>query len=171
MFDRGSVIAVLAVAVAMTACSSDDGSGVTAVTAFPEPVALEGSAEDVITDRQDLSNIAGAIADWIADDPGREGVLRHGRGVTLFLPNNDGFSAEDAAAVVSDFDQFTVFISEHLKIGIVKSDEFGDSISTAMGVSYPIVEGTIGGRLIVETDIEATNGFIHIIDGPLVPID
>ncbi len=139
---------------------------------LPQPVDLEGSLQDIVSEREDLSNINAAIVAWLADDPGRDGVLRNARGVTLFLPNNDGFSDQDAFAAATDFDAFTIFLSEHLKVGAVASDQLGAGVSTAMGVEYPIGEGpTIGGRAILEADIEATNGVLYIIDGPLAPLN
>ena len=138
---------------------------------LPPPVPEEGSVRDVISRREDLSNINAAIEAWLADSDGREGVLRNGRGLTMFMPNNDGFTEDDLAIALTDFDAFTIFLSEHLKVGALMSDQLGEGVSTAMGVTYPVTEGpSIGGRRIVEADIEATNGVIHIIDGPLAPI-
>jgi hypothetical protein len=137
---------------------------------LPPPVADDGSVREVVSKREDLRNIDAAIDAWLADSSGREGVLRNARGVTVFLPNDDGFTEDDLAVALADFDAFTVFLSEHLKVGVLRSDELGESVVTAMGSAHAITGGTIGGRLIVEADIEATNGVIHIIEGPLVAV-
>ncbi len=137
---------------------------------MPPPVAEEGSVRSVIADQPELSNINAAIDAWLDEAPGREGVLRNGRGVTVFLPDDDGFTESDLAAAVQDLDAFTVFLSEHLRVGIVTSDQLGSEVKTAMGAIYPVTDGpSIGGRLIVRADIAATNGVVHVIEGPLAP--
>jgi uncharacterized surface protein with fasciclin (FAS1) repeats len=134
------------------------------------PVELEGSVEDVIAQRDDTSNMSSAIEAWLADDPGRAGVLRNPRGITLFVPADTGFTEADRDEVIADFDGFTLFLTAHLRVGALTTDQLGPNVSTADGSSYPIGDGTIGDRAIVEADIEATNGVIHVIDGPLAPL-
>jgi uncharacterized surface protein with fasciclin (FAS1) repeats len=139
---------------------------------LPPPVDVEGSVQDLIAQRDDLENINAAIVAWLDDSAGREGVLRNPRGITLFLPNDEAFTDDDIATALDDFDAFTIFLSEHLRIGALTSDELGDSVSTAMGVAYPVEPGpTIGGQTVVSADIVATNGVIHIIGGVLAPLD
>lgn len=154
-----------------TTTGDDAVTSTTTEVTLPPPVDIEGSVQDVVAQTEDLSNISSAIDAWLADSPGREGVLRNARGVTLFLPGNEGFSDDDVAAALADFDAFSIFLSEHLAVGTMTSDQLGDSVTTAMGVQYPVGEGpTIGGRAILQADIEATNGVLFVIDGPLAPL-
>lgn len=145
-------------------------SDTTQVT-VPAVVPFDGSMADLIAQQPSLSNINEAIAAWLLDSPGREGVLQNGAGITLFLPNDDGFTDADVALAVADFDAFTLLLSEHLKVGAFTTDQLGTEVSTAMGNTYVIGVGpTIGGQLIVEADITGTNGVLHIIGGQLVPV-
>lgn len=146
------------------------GSETTQVT-VPAVVPFEGSMQDLVAQQPTLSNISEVITAWLADSPGREGVLRNGAGITLFLPNDDGFSDADVATSLADFDAFTIFLSEHLKVGVVTSDQFGTEVTTAMTNSFAVGNGpTIGGQAVVEADITGTNGVLHIIAGPFVPV-
>lgn len=134
------------------------------------PVDEEGSVQGVIAGREDLSNLASVIAAWLETNPGNEGVFRNPAGITVFAPNNDGLSAEDADALIADLTASATFLSEHLMVGVLTSEGLGDEVTTAMGSTYEVVDGTIGGATIVEADVEATNGVIHILDQPLVPV-
>lgn len=148
---------------------STDAATTTQAT-VPAQVPFEGSMAELVAQQPSLSNINEAIGAWLLDSPGREGVLQNGAGITLFLPDDNGFTDDDVALALADFDAFTLLLSEHLKVGIVTSEQLGTEVSTAMGNTYAIGEGpTVGGQLIVEADITGTNGVLHIIAGKLVP--
>ena len=150
--------------------ASTDGAATTTLATVPPQVPFEGSMAELISQQPSLSNINEAIAAWLLDSPGREGVLQNGAGITLFLPDDDAFTDADVELAKADFDAFTLLLSEHLKVGIVTSEDLGTEVSTAMGNAYAIGEGpTVGGQLIVEADITGTNGVLHIIAGQLVP--
>ena len=154
-----------------TTGSTNSAESDTTQVTVPAVVPFDGSMADLIAQQPSLSNINEAIAAWLLDGPGREGVLQNGAGITLFLPNDDGFTDADVALAVSDFDAFTLLLSEHLKVGAVTTDQLGTEVSTAMGNAYAIGDGpTIGGQLIVKADITGTNGVLHIIGGQLIPV-
>lgn len=166
--EGGSVVPGGTVAPDGTAAPTD--SAAPATTPTPEIVDVEGSVRDVIASRPELSNFSSAIDAWLAAAPGNEGVLRNPAGVTMFVPNNDAFGEDDAQQFIDDPASFTVVISEYLKVGPVKAADLGAEVSTAMGHTYPVGDGpSIGGVQIVESDIEATNGVVHVLDGQLVP--
>lgn len=162
------------------ATESTDSSPVTRAPAVTEPpttepnvivpVDVEGSVRGVISSREDLSNFSSVIDRWLLDDSGLEGVLRNPRGITLFVPNNDGFTEADVETALADLDAFTLFLTAHLKVGPARSSEFGESVMTADGSVHPVGFATIGGRALTEVDLEATNGFVHVIDGKLAEI-
>ena len=173
---RGLLVG-LAVVLAGCSGSSYDGEGqgpdptapagsTTSVTsARTDIVEFEGSIEDVLAGIPEAARFAGGIADWLADVPGQEGVLRNRRGVTLFVPVDDGFSAADRDAAFADPDMAAATIGEHLVVGVV--DELTGTITMASGATYELGDGqTIDGRRILRSQ-DATNGVIHLIDGPL----
>lgn len=175
--------ALVAVVVVATGCSgsSDDGEAsepteapattatveaeATTTTLRADVVELDGSVEDVLAGIPEVSRFAEGVADWLAAVPGQEGVLRNRRGITLFVPVDDGFSESDRDEAFADPDAAAVTIGEHLRVGALA--ELTGTITMASGVEYTIGDdGTIGGRQVVRTET-ATNGVIHLLDGPL----
>jgi len=181
--------AVIAAAVVVTGCSGssddagddDDGQAnettegstgtaavegeATTTTLRADVVELDGSVEDVLSGIPEARRFAEGVADWLADVPGQEGVLRNRRGITLFVPADDGFSESDRDEAFADPDAAAATIGEHLRVGTLA--ELAGTITMASGAEYTIgADGTIGGRQVVRTET-ATNGVIHVLDGPL----
>jgi len=136
----------------------------------PGPVDYAGSVESVVAGRDDLRNFDEALQAWQLDDPGRAGVLRNPQGVTLFAPDDERFTQADVDAALANFDAFSLFLAAHLAVGAISSAEFGGVIITADGTTYPLSATTIGPATIVAPDLEATNGFVHVIDRPLATL-
>ncbi len=110
--------------------------------------------------------------------------------VTLFAPTNAAFAALQAAlgddawdALLADPDALADVLLYHLLDGMVFSGDLpapGNSISvpTLLGqtILIEVLPGTNGAivringvALVIETDYEACNGVIHVIDTVLVP--
>lgn len=154
---------------------ADEASSATtapASTLPPEVVAFEGSVEDVLLGLTDARNFAGGVEDWLAAVPGQEGVLRNSRGVTLFVPVDEGFSTAERDEAFADPDLAAQTLGRHLRVGAL--EELDEPVIVASGDEYVVaVEGDetfVGGRLVVRS-VVADNGVLHLIDGPLGTVD
>jgi len=143
-----------------------------------EMAAAEGDIVIVASGRDDLTTLVAAIeAAGLVDTLANDGPF------TVFAPNDEAFmdylgemgmTAEDALAD-------TTFLSTLLQGHVVEAAD--DSAMVAGMVDNPFVslagtelpvtvdgdEITIGGAEIVDADIFATNGVIHVIDTVLAP--
>lgn len=111
---------------------------------------------------------------------GMEDVLSSGGPFTLFAPNDAAFEALPEGALESlmdpaNRDQLVALLSYHLVPGQMESfDLQGRSIALATVNGTPLaVDGMAGVRIddaqVIEADILATNGVIHVIDRVLIP--
>lgn len=147
-------------------------------TTEPPPIATIATVPEdesvlaVIRSHPDLTVLASLV-----DDLDQDSVFTQERGVTLLAPSDDAFSAlgDDALDELRvDDTALTLLLSEHLAIGIRTVDDLvNDDFPNAMARVLPVeeVEGvvTVGGVVIVEGDLSATNGMVHIIDGVITP--
>ena len=97
---------------------------------------------------------------------------------TVFAPTDEAFAAIPAAdleALLADKDQLTAVLTYHVVPGkVMASDVVGlDSATTVQGsdVDIEVVDGgvKIDGANVVTTDIETSNGVIHVIDAVILP--
>jgi uncharacterized surface protein with fasciclin (FAS1) repeats len=143
-----------------------------------EMAAAEGDLVVVAAGRDDLTTLVAAIeAAGLTDTLANEGPF------TIFAPNDEAFmdylgemgmTAEDALAD-------TTFLSTLLQGHVVEAGDDSAMVAgmvdnpfvSLAGTELPVtVDGdtiTIGGAEIVEADIFATNGVIHVIDTVLAP--
>ncbi len=147
-----------------------DGAATSVPTTEPAPgvVEYDGSVTAVLGEAQEAQRFAAGVAAWLDAVPGQDGVLRNARGVTLFVPVDDGFDEAAADAAFADPDTAAITIADHLRVGVVADlDELDEPITVASGAVYDVGPGpTVGGRSVVGS-IEAANGVIHLLDGPL----
>ena len=143
-----------------------------------EMAAAEGDLLVIASDRDDLTILVAAV-----DAAGLTGALSGDGPFTIFAPNDEAFmdylgemgmTAEDALAD-------TEFLSTLLQGHVVEAGDDSAMVAgmvdnpfvSLAGTELPVtVEGdtiTIGGAEIVEADIFATNGVIHVIDTVLAP--
>jgi len=143
-----------------------------------EMAAAEGDLIVVATGRDDLTTLVAAI-----EAAGLAGTLASDGPFTIFAPNDAAFedylgemglTAEDALAD-------TTFLSTLLQGHVVEAADdsgmvagmVGNPFVSLAGTELPVtVDGdtiTIGGADIVEADVFATNGVIHVIDTVLAP--
>ena len=144
--------------------------------AEPTPRAIETVDESasvlaVIAEHPDLTTFA-----TLVDAYGQEQVFTQARGVTLVVPDDEAFAslgADRVEQLSTDRDAFTLFLSDHMSIGGLALDELvgGGGFTNAMARSFPVSDDgttvTIGDASIVEADLVAENGVIHIVDRPL----
>lgn len=94
---------------------------------------------------------------------------------TIFAPTNDAFSKLNQDTIDCMFDEAnaTQSIRVHVVPRVLRSSEFTTGEVLTIGGPYPrnVTEdgGSFAGAEIVETDIEASNGVIHVINSVNIP--
>ena len=97
---------------------------------------------------------------------------------TVFAPTDEAFAAIPAAdleALLADKEKLTAVLTYHVVPGkVMAADVVGlDSATTVQGsdVDIEVVDGgvMIDGANVVTTDIETSNGVIHVIDAVILP--
>ena len=144
--------------------------------ATPEPAAEApvGDIVDIAASNEDFSTLVAAVqAAGLVDALKGEGPF------TVFAPTNAAFAAlPDGAldALVADpAGDLTQILLYHVLSGKVMAADVTDGLeaTTLQGgaVTFTVADGAvkINDANIVVTDIEATNGVIHVIDAVIVP--
>ncbi|MCH8541560.1 MAG: fasciclin domain-containing protein [Opitutales bacterium] len=123
---------------------------------------------------EDFSTLVAAL-----EAAGLEGTLSGEGPFTVFVPSNEAFEALPEGTV--DFllqeenrDMLTSILTYHVVPGkIMASDVETGAVTTVNGADLTLVvsdEGVnVGAAMIVDTDIEASNGVIHVIDAVILP--
>ena len=126
--------------------------------------------ESLILTLPDARNFADGVEAWLGAVPGQEGVLRNSRGITVFVPVDDGFSQAAADVAFADPDASAVTIGDHLHVGAL--EELDGTVVVATGLEFDVGDDgeTIGGRRVLRAET-ATNGVVYLIDGPLADPD
>jgi uncharacterized surface protein with fasciclin (FAS1) repeats len=188
MRSRKTLLATVVVgALVLAACGDDSDSGST-TTAAPvetteapaettEAPAPEGPGTivDIASGNPDFSTLVElVVAAGLADTLAGEGPF------TVFAPTNDAFAAVPAdvlEALAADTEALQKVLLYHVIVGAaVTSDqvapgevEMGDgSLATLSAEGDALF---IDDAQIVATDIEASNGVIHVIDAVILPAD
>jgi uncharacterized surface protein with fasciclin (FAS1) repeats len=161
---------------------SEATSETTAGQAAEQPTAEDGAAEEtpgtiveVASANDDFSTLVAAVdAAGLVDTLNGEGPF------TVFAPTDDAFAALpdgllDALLLPENKDTLVKILTYHVLPGEVTSDQVtaGD-VATVEGQSVTI--STDGGvkvndANVIATDVEASNGVIHVIDAVIVPPD
>jgi uncharacterized surface protein with fasciclin (FAS1) repeats len=133
-----------------------------AVAANAEGGAYEGVFDTLIT----------AV---LCADPAVAATLSQRGQYTVFAPTDDAFALAglNPSNVCSTFDQAT--LTEVLLYHVAKGRRDAASVTTSDSIrmlngEFTAIDGaTIDGRNIIVTDVPASNGIIHAIDGVLLP--
>lgn len=96
---------------------------------------------------------------------------------TVFAPTDAAFGAVDSAALealLADVDGLTAVLEGHVVAGKFDASQVlaADEHTTVAGTTLAVVAGdppTIGGAAISATDLEASNGYVHVIDSVILP--
>jgi len=185
------VAAVLALALTTAACGSDDAdtaatsSAPMTTSAAPSPSATESMATADIVDTAvaagDFTTLAAAL-----QAAGLVDTLKGAGPFTVFAPTDDAFAKLPAGTVDTLLKDpkgdLTQILTYHVVPGkvmaadVVKLD--GQKVKTVQGGELTI--GVDGDKVtltdatgntvnVTMTDVEASNGVIHVIDGVLMP--
>ncbi|MCY1721004.1 fasciclin domain-containing protein [Prolixibacteraceae bacterium Z1-6] len=139
-----------------------------------DKVLLPPTVVDIATYSDDFSSLVSAVVK--AD---LAGTLSGEGPFTVFAPTNDAFSALFAALQISGLDEVSVedltsILTYHVLGDNVLSSEIAAGMVAAL--SGDDVEITIGDAVMLNgsikvtvTDIQGTNGVVHVIDAVLVP--
>jgi uncharacterized surface protein with fasciclin (FAS1) repeats len=179
-------IAAVAMVGALAACSSDDSSTATSPTAVEATGAASSSVGDMgmtITDtvasNPDFSTLLAAVQ---AADLGE--TLAGEGPYTVFAPTNDAFDALPAGTLddllkPANQDQLAAILTYHvLPAEVMAADVTSGDVTTVNGedISISVEDGAVtitdgqGNKaMVTQTDIEASNGVIHVIDAVLLP--
>ncbi len=105
-------------------------------------------------------------------------TLATGGPFTVFAPTDEAFAqipADQLSALLEDTETLTAILTYHVVSGTVRAaDVVGlDSATTLQGSDIAISVSDDGvqvdGARVVATDIEASNGIIHVIDAVITP--
>lgn len=167
---RLQATALLLPALALAACSGDDDDGNTN-PATPDIVALAASTPE-------LSTLASLI-----QQAGLKSALEAPGPFTVFAPTDAAFDAvpaETIAALQSDPDELARVLQYHVVSGKVDAAQVVtlSEATTLNGetVAIRVMDGNViltdqrgGESTVTMTDIEASNGIVHLVDAVILP--
>ncbi|NJL92537.1 MAG: hypothetical protein HC915_01835 [Anaerolineae bacterium] len=141
---------------------------------FGTASAQDGTIVDVASNTEGFSTLVAAVqAAGLVETLSGEGPF------TVFAPTDEAFAAlgEDViAAALADPDLLTAILTYHVVSGAVMSTDLSDGmeVETVNGellfVQVDDMGVQVGDANVVQADIEASNGVIHVIDTVLIPL-
>ena len=179
-------VAVGALALGAAACGDDDDAASEEPATADKPAESGGSAEapatvvDVAASTDDFSTLVTAVeAAGLAETLNGDGPF------TVFAPVNDAFAALpagtlDTLLLPENEDQLKAVLTYHVVPEEAMSDDLSDGMTITTVQGQPLTVGVsdtgvtltdAGGNAVsvVQADIEAGNGVVHVIDGVLLP--
>ena len=173
--------AVAVVALTAAACgssssksgSSDKPAKDTTTTTSPAPATADQTIVEIASGNPDFSTLVTAVkAAGLVETLSGPGPF------TVFAPTNEAFAkipADQLTAILADKAQLTKILTYHVVPSTVMAADLQPSqmVKTVEGqdLDIKVTNGaaTVNGCNIVKTDIEASNGVIHVIDCVLLP--
>jgi uncharacterized surface protein with fasciclin (FAS1) repeats len=179
-----ALVALAAVAaLTLSACGSSSEEAATtssaaasapAASATAEPAAV-GTIVDVAAGNPDFSTLVAAVqAAGLVETLNGEGPF------TVFAPTNEAFAALpagvlDALLLPENKDALVKILTYHVVPGtVMAADVTAGDAATVEGQNITIATDggvTVNGAAVVQTDVVASNGVIHVIDAVLLPPD
>jgi uncharacterized surface protein with fasciclin (FAS1) repeats len=169
--------AAILVSVTLAACGSSSSdsksSSDTKSTSTTTQAMADQTIVDVASGNPDFSTLVTAVT-----KAGLVETLSGDGPFTVFAPTNEAFAKipkDQLDAILADQTKLTSILKYHVIAGKVLASDLQpeQSVATVEGqnVDIKVADGkaTINGCAIVKTDIEASNGVIHVIDCVLVP--
>jgi uncharacterized surface protein with fasciclin (FAS1) repeats len=180
-------IAIAAVAASMTllgaACGSDDDTSASSEAPASSEAESEMTDEMTITEivagNEDFSTLLAAVEAADLADP-----LAGAGPYTVFAPTDEAFAALPAGTLdtllePANQDDLTAILTYHVVPGMVMAaDVAPGEVTTVNGAAFTIsvedekvyiTDGQGNQAQVTQTDIEASNGVIHVIDAVLLP--
>ena len=173
---------VPALALGAAACGGDDegngSSGGGAATSQEQAPSTQQNAQDVVAlaqDTPDLSTLVTAVSTAKLGD-----TLQGDGPFTVFAPTNAAFKELGDEQVQSllepeNRDQLTKVLTYHVVPGTLTAADLSDGqkLETVAGETLTVkVDGgtvMVDDASVVQPDVEASNGVVHVIDGVLTP--
>lgn len=109
------------------------------------------------------------------DKIGMSGVLKGAGPYTLFAPNDEAFTRMNIESVLNDPASLKSTLTYHLVSGkhmfdaIKEMETLGTENGKSLTVAFDEGEVVVDNGKFVKTDIECSNGIIHIIDNVFKP--
>jgi uncharacterized surface protein with fasciclin (FAS1) repeats len=188
-------VAVLALGLFAGACTDDDDGDATTTTMeattttagddMSDDMGDDAMAEDDIVDTAiaagDFDTLVAAV-----QAAGLEETLRGDGPFTVFAPTDDAFDALPDGTVESLLEDpsgdLTDILTYHVVEGAVFAEDVagldGEEVTTVNGATFTVnvtdggvtlTDGAGNEVTVVQTDIEASNGVIHVVDSVLMP--
>lgn len=183
--------AAFGAALLVAGCASDDDATVEDVSVDEEEAAdavetADSALEDVAADADEAST---DLAQTLRDNDLESlallveqvdiGSLTGGAEFTFFAPNNEAFtaiSADEAADLLTDPQGILDVLRNHVvQDDVIMAEDLAamDEFEAASGATFVVtVDGDtvmVGDATVVEADIEAADGVVHIVDRVLIP--
>ncbi len=165
-------------------CSSDDDAAsedTTTTEAMSNDEMETTTTAEMATEDETVVDIAVSNPDFstLVDLVTQAGLVEtlSGEGpFTVFAPTNDAFAKVDPATVSALTADPQGALTEVLKLHVIGGEVMAADATAAVGTCVDTLGGkvkveqsgenlTIGGATIVDTDITASNGVIHVLDG------
>ncbi|MGM0704483.1 MAG: fasciclin domain-containing protein [Bacteroidota bacterium] len=127
---------------------------------------------DVVADSGDFSTLLAALQEANLVDP----LADEEATFTVFAPNNDGFAPINTDVLLGQPDALEAVLGYHVipdaEIAASDLEEGENTVTTLAGEELTVVVNDDGvfieGSEVIETDIEADNGIIHVLDRTLL---
>ena len=149
----------------------------TAAALMSGPVLADGHGKDIVdiaAGNESFSTLVAAV-----QAAGLVDTLKGDGPFTVFAPTNEAFAALPEGTVEDllkpeNKGQLTAVLTYHVVPGKVMSGDLSDGMTAATVQGGEVTIGTSGGVTVnganvVQADIEATNGVIHVIDAVILP--
>ena len=192
---RKLAAATAVIALVLGACGSDDEDDAGASETSTEETAMDTTtteADDAAAATGDIVDTAVAAGDFetlvaAVQAAELEETLRGDGPFTVFAPSDDAFAALPEGTVDTLLQDPTGDLADiltyHVVEGAVMADDIagldGQQVTTVNGAtatvnvaddgSVSLTDATGNEVAVVETDIETSNGVIHVLDGVLMP--
>lgn len=149
----------------------------TAAVLMTGPAFAGGHSKDIV----DTAVGAGSFGTLVAavQAAGLVDTLKGDGPFTVFAPTDEAFAALPAGTVEDllkpeNKDKLTAILTYHVVAGKVMSTDLSNGMmaTTVQGSDVKIMtEGgvTVNGANVVQADVEASNGVIHVIDAVILP--
>lgn len=172
---------LLGLGLVAAACSSDDESAKEANSETTSTTMASEGTETTMASTETIVDIAAGNPDFstlveLVTAAGLGETLSGEGPFTVFAPTNSAFAALDPATVEALKADPQGALTEVLKLHVISGKVDAAAATAAAGTCVETLGGkvkieksgdslTVGGAPIVSTDIMASNGIIHVIDG------